>query len=479
MSSDEHAKPSSNTSEPQQVPAPHAFESDQNHEGDSSKNFKSGHRRGKKYFRRRRRGEDLAGTNLDVASLQALTQPELQEMARQYGIDESSPIPANELAFEIIKRNAEKHGHMFAEGIVEIMPEGFGFLRYPQHNYLPCPEDVYISPSQIRRFALQTGDSISGQVRPPKDKERYFALLKIEAIGKEDPEKVKTRAPFDQLTAEFPTERIILEHDPAEMCSRVIDLLCPLGKGQRCLIVAPPRTGKTVLMQKMAHAISLNNPEMHIMMLLIDERPEEVTDMERTIDGEVIASTFDEKPERHIQVAELAMERAKRLVEGKKDVLIMLDSITRLARAYNAVQPNHGRTMSGGVDAKALEKPRKFFSCARNVSEGGSLTIVATALVETGSRMDDVIFEEFKGTGNMELYLSRDLMDKRIFPAINITGSGTRREEILYHPDELKRVTALRKVLNALPAVEAVESMVEKLGETQSNAEFLLKMNWV
>lgn len=436
-------------------------------------------RRGKKYHRfTRRRGEDLAGTELNIDNLQMLATNDLQALAQEHGIDFLN-LDHHALVFEILKRNAEKHGHMYVEGIVEIMPEGYGFLRYPQYNYLPCPEDVYISTSQLRRFGLMTGDFITGQTRPPKDKERYFALLKIEAIDREPPEKMQNRVHFDQLTAEFPRERLILEHDPQELSSRVIDLLCPLGKGQRALIVAPPRTGKTVLLRKMAQAIEHNYPDICLLMLLIDERPEEVTDMERTIKGEVIASTFDEKPARHIQVAELAMERAKRLVEHKKDVVIMLDSITRLARAYNAMQPNNGRIMSGGVDAKALQKPRKFFSSARNVVEGGSLTIIGTALVDTGSRMDEVIFEEFKGTGNMEMYLSRDLMDMRVFPTINVTASGTRREELLYHPEEHTRVNALRKAMNALPAVEAVQNMVTNLGKTQSNAEFLMKMNFV
>jgi len=361
---------------------------------------------------------------------------------------------------------------------LEILPDGFGFLRSQVYNYLPCPEDIYVSPSQIRRFELQTGDVVAGQVRPPKDKERFFALLKVESVNQLDPDKAKDKVMFDNLTPMFPTGRFVLETKAEEINTRVMDLFCPIGKGQRGLIVAAPRTGKTILLQKIANAITTNNPEAVLIVLLIDERPEEVTDFKRTVKGEIISSTFDEPPERHAQVAEMVLEKAKRLVEHKKDVVILLDSITRLARAYNSLAPKSGKILSGGVDANALHKPKRFFGSARKVEEGGSLTIIATALVETGSRMDDVIFEEFKGTGNMELCLDRSLVEKRIFPAINIEKSGTRKEEILYHPDELDRIYILRKALVEVPAVEAMELVVEKLKKTGSNAEFLLSMRF-
>lgn len=441
--------------------------------------YKPYQRRARRFVRRKFRGEDLVGTDLNISELQSMAAPDLFNLAREYGIEDFNPGDTQALVFDILKKNAEKYGHMVAEGVVEITSEGYGFLRYPKYHYLPCPEDVYISPSQIKRFGLRTGDQITGHIRPPKDNERYFALLKVEAVDGNDPEKSRLRVPFEKLTAEFPKERLILEHDPEELSSRVIDLLCPLGRGQRSLIVAPPRTGKTVLLQKISAAVSANYPELMQIILLIDERPEEVTDMERNLDAEIIASTFDEKPARHIQVAELAMERAKRMVENKRHVLVMLDSITRLSRAYNNMMPNSGRIMSGGVDAKALMRPRKFFSNARNVQEEGSLTIIATALIDTGSRMDDLIFEEFKGTGNMELYLTRDLSDMRIFPAIDVAKSGTRREENLYHPDELSCVNLMRKAMSTLPPVEAYSNMTQKLKQTVSNAEFLMKMQFV
>jgi len=362
--------------------------------------------------------------------------------------------------------------------VLEILPDGFGFLRSPAYNYLPCPEDIYVSPSQIRRFELQTGDIVSGQVRPPKDKERFFALLKVEGVNHENPEKAKEKVMFDNLTPFFPTGRFILETKAEEINTRVMDLFCPIGKGQRGLIVAAPRTGKTILLQKIADSIIHNNPEAIVIVLLIDERPEEVTDFKRMVGAEIISSTFDEPPERHAQVAEMVLEKAKRLVEYKKDVVILLDSITRLARAYNTLQPHSGKILSGGVDANALHKPKRFFGAARKVEEGGSLTIIATALIDTGSRMDEVIFEEFKGTGNMELCLDRHLVDKRIFPAINIEKSGTRKEELLYHPDEINRIYILRKALAGVPPVEAMELVVEKLKKTRSNAEFLLSMKF-
>ena len=425
------------------------------------------------------RGADLPkGPTLDLAELQRMSMPALQKMARDLNVETVATLKKHEIIFEILKRNAERNGNMFGEGVLEILPDGFGFLRSPSYNYLPCPEDIYVSPSQIRRFELQTGDVVSGQVRPPKDKERFFALLKVEGVNRDNPEKAKDKIMFDNLTPYFPTSRFILEIAAEEINTRVMDLFCPIGKGQRGLIVAPPRTGKTILLQKIANSVIKNNPEAIVIVLLIDERPEEVTDFKRTVNAEVISSTFDEPPERHAQVAEMVLEKAKRLVEHKKDVVILLDSITRLARAYNTLQPHSGKILSGGVDANALHKPKRFFGAARNVEEGGSLTIMATALVDTGSRMDEVIFEEFKGTGNMELSLDRHLVDKRIFPAINIEKSGTRKEELLYHPDEIQRIYILRKALAGVPPVEAMELIVEKLKKTKSNAEFLLSMKF-
>jgi transcription termination factor Rho len=424
------------------------------------------------------RNELPPGETLNLADLQAMSMPRLQKMARDGGVETVAILKKYEIIFEILKKNAERNGAMFGEGVLEILPDGFGFLRSPAYNYLPCPEDIYVSPSQIRRFELQTGDLVAGQVRPPKDKERFFALLKVEAVNRDNPDKAKDKIMFDNLTPFFPTSRFILETKSEEINSRVMDLFTPIGKGQRGLIVAPPRTGKTILLQKIANSIITNNPEAILIVLLIDERPEEVTDFKRTVNAEIISSTFDEAPERHAQVAEMVLEKAKRLVEHKKDVVILLDSITRLARAYNTLQPHSGKILSGGVDANALHKPKRFFGAARNVEEGGSLTIIATALVETGSRMDEVIFEEFKGTGNMELCLDRHLVEKRIFPAINIERSGTRKEELLYHPDELERIYILRKALAGVPPVEAMELVTEKLKKTRSNAEFLLAMKF-
>ena len=417
------------------------------------------------------------GQTINIARLQAMSMAELSQLAREWNIENFGTLKKHEVIFEILKKNAERNGILFAEGVLEILPEGYGFLRSQSFNYLPCPEDVYVSPSQIRRFNLQTGDLVAGQIRPPKEKEKYFALLKIEAVDKEDPEKAKDKTHFENLTPLFPNKRLILETTPEELSTRVLDLVCPIGKGTRGLIVAPPRTGKTVLMQKLANAVLKNNPEVYLIILLIDERPEEVTDMERSCKGaEVISSTFDEPPERHVQVAEMVIEKAKRMVEHKKDVMILLDSITRLARAYNTVQPHSGKILSGGVDANALHKPKRFFGAARNIEEGGSLTIMATALIDTGSRMDEVIFEEFKGTGNMEVHLDRALVDRRIFPSINIERSGTRKEELLYHPDEYQKIVILRRALTGVPPVEAMELLLGKLKTTPNNILFLLSM---
>jgi len=415
---------------------------------------------------------------VNIAKLQAMSMPELFQMARDLGVEDYAGMRKHELIFHILQKNAERAGVMFAEGVLEVLKEGFGFLRSQNSNYLPCPEDIYVSPSQIRRFNLQTGSIVAGQIRPPKEKERFFALLKVEAVDHEDPEVAKHRTPFDNLTPLFPNKRFILETTSEELSTRVLDLVCPIGKGTRGLIVAPPRTGKTILMQKIANAILKNNPETYVFILLIDERPEEVTDMERTCRGaEVISSTFDEPAERHVQVAEMVIEKAKRMVERKRDVVILLDSITRLARAYNTIQPHSGKILSGGVDANALHKPKRFFGAARNIEEGGSLTIIATALIDTGSRMDEVIFEEFKGTGNMEVHLDRALVDRRIFPSINIERSGTRKEELLYHPDEYSRIVLLRRALTGVPAVEAMELLLNKLKKTKTNVEFLLSLS--
>ena len=417
---------------------------------------------------------------INIAKLQAMSMTELNQMAKDLTIENFGTMRKHEVIFHILQKNAERSGILFSEGVLEVLPEGFGFLRSQSFNYLSCPEDIYVSPSQIRRFDLQTGNLIAGQIRPPKEKERFFALLKVEAVDTEDPEKAKDKTHFENLTPLFPNKRFILETDQDELSTRVVDLVCPIGKGTRGIIVAPPRTGKTVLMQKLANAILKNNPESYLFILLIDERPEEVTDMERSCKGaEVISSTFDEPPERHVQVAEMVIEKAKRMVEHKRDVVILLDSITRLARAYNTVQPHSGTILSGGVDANALHKPKRFFGAARNIEEGGSLTIMATALVDTGSRMDEVIFEEFKGTGNMEIHLDRHLVDRRIFPSVNIEMSGTRKEELLYHPDEYNKVVMLRRALTGVPPVEAMELLLNKLKKTQSNIMFLLGMSGV
>lgn len=415
---------------------------------------------------------------VNIAQLQSMSMNELNAMARELGIENFGTMRKHELIFNILQKNAERNGILFSEGVLQILPEGFGFLRSRSFNYLPCPEDIYVSPSQIRRFDLQTGNVVAGQIRPPKEKERFFALLKVEAVDGEDPDKAKDKTHFDNLTPIFPNKRFILETTPDELSTRVVDLVCPIGKGTRGLIVAPPRTGKTILLQKIANAILKNNPEVYLFILLIDERPEEVTDMERTCRGaEVISSTFDEPPESHVAVAEMVIEKAKRMVERKRDVVILLDSITRLARAYNTIQPHSGKILSGGVDANALHKPKRFFGAARNIEEGGSLTIMATALIDTGSRMDEVIFEEFKGTGNMEVHLDRHLVDRRIFPSINIELSGTRKEELLYHPDEYQRIVLLRRALTGVPPVEGMELLLNKLKKTRNNIEFLLSLS--
>jgi transcription termination factor Rho len=412
---------------------------------------------------------------LDITALKEKSIGELTKMAKALDIDGITALRKQELIFKILQMQTEKAGLIFSEGVLEILPDGFGFLRAPDYNYLPGPDDVYVSPSQIRKFALHTGDSVSGQVRPPKQGEHYFALIKVEAVNFEPSEHTRERVFFDNLTPLYPQERIRLE-TPSNMTGRILDLMTPIGKGQRGLIVSPPRTGKTMLLQSLAHSVSTNHPECTLIVLLIDERPEEVTDMQRTVEGEVISSTFDEPPTRHVQVAEMVLEKAKRLVEYKRDVVILLDSITRLARAYNTVVPPSGKILSGGVDANALQRPKRFFGAARKVEEGGSLTIMATALIDTGSRMDDVIFEEFKGTGNMEIHLDRKLSDKRIFPAIDITKSGTRKEELLIEKDILHRAWVLRKVLSTLSPVEAMELMLDKMGRTKTNAEFLDSM---
>ncbi len=414
---------------------------------------------------------------MNLVELKEKTISELSEIARSLNLAGISALRKQELLFKILEAQAEKDGLIFAEGVLEVLPDGFGFLRSPDYNYLPGPDDIYISPSQIRRFDLRTGDTVSGQVRPPKEGERYFALLKVEAVNFENPELVRDKILFDNLTPLFPNKRIKLETTPDELNMRVMDLVTPIGKGQRGLIVAPPRTGKTIILQKIANSITANHPEVFLIVLLIDERPEEVTDFQRSVKCEVVSSTFDEPPTRHVQVADMVLERAKRLVEHKRDVVILLDSITRLARAHNTVVPPSGKVLSGGVDANALQRPKRFFGAARNIEEGGSLTIMATALVDTGSRMDDVIFEEFKGTGNMEVLLDRRLVDKRVFPAIDIFRSGTRKEELLLSQEELNRMWVLRKVLHTTGPLEAMELLLEKLRETKSNEEFLRAMN--
>lgn len=413
---------------------------------------------------------------MNIAELKEKTISELTHVANDLNVDGAISMRKQELIFAIIQAQTEKNGLIFGEGVLEILPDGFGFLRSPDYNYLPGPDDIYVSPSQIRRFNLRTGDTISGQVRPPKETERYFALLKVEAINFEPPDEIRERILFDNLTPYYPTQKIKLEYNN-DMSMRVMDMVTPIGKGQRGLVVAAPRTGKTMLLQSIAKAIKKNHPEIHLIILLIDERPEEVTDWQRQVKTEIVSSTFDEPAQRHCQVADMVAERAKRLVEHKRDVVILLDSITRLARAHNTVAPPSGKVLSGGLDSNALQRPKRFFGAARNIENGGSLTIIATAIVDTGSRMDDVIFEEFKGTGNMELHLDRKLVDKRIYPSIDINSSGTRKEELLVDKDDLNKMWILRKVLNALSTVESMEFLLDKLKGTKSNREFLDIMN--
>jgi transcription termination factor Rho len=414
---------------------------------------------------------------MTIAELKEKNITELTKIARSLDLPGASGLRKQDLIFKILQAQSEKEGHIFAEGVLEILPDGYGFLRSPDYNYLPGPDDIYVSPSQIRKFDLKTGDTISGQVRPPHEGEKYFALVKIEAVNFESPDEARNKILFDNLTPLYPQERLKLETTRENVSARVMDLLTPLGKGQRGLIVSPPRAGKTMLLQNVANSITTNHPEVVLMVLLIDERPEEVTDMQRSVKGEVISSTFDEPAARHVQVAEMVIEKAKRLVEHKRDVVILLDSITRLARAYNTIVPPSGKVLSGGVDSNALQRPKRFFGAARNIEEGGSLTIIATALIDTGSRMDDVIFEEFKGTGNSEIILDRKLVDKRTFPAIDIQRSGTRKEELLIPKEDLQRIWVLRKVLNPLSPVEAMELLIERLAKAASNSEFLAKMS--
>ena len=422
-------------------------------------------------------GADAPPTPLELSALKELDTAGLTAIARQLDIPAATSLRKSELIFEILRARTEKNGLVFSEGVLETLPEGFGFLRAPAANYLPGPDDVYVSPSQIRKFDLQTGDTVSGQIRPPRQGERYFALVKVDAINFEPPDRARQAVFFENLTPLYPEQKLSLETTADNLSARVLDLMTPVGKGQRGLIVAPPRTGKTMLLQTIAHSVERNHPEVYVIVLLIDERPEEVTDMQRSVKGEVISSTFDEPAQRHVQVAEMVIEKAKRLVEGGRDVIILLDSITRLARAYNTVIPSSGRVLSGGVDSNALQRPKRFFGAARNIENGGSLTIIATALVDTGSRMDEVIFEEFKGTGNLEIHLDRKLTDRRVFPSIDIPKSGTRKEELLVERATLNRIWVLRKVLTPLSPVEAMELLLSKMAKTASNAEFLASMN--
>ena len=413
---------------------------------------------------------------LNINDLKDMSIQKLTQIGKDLNVAGATGMRKQDLIFQILKAQTEQSGFLFSEGVLECLPDGFGFLRAPDYNYLPGPDDIYVSPSQIRKFDLQTGDTVSGQVRPPKDGERYFALIKVEAVNFESPDQARNKLFFENLTPLYPQERLRLETTNDNLSARVMDLMTPIGKGQRGLIVAPPRTGKTMLLQNIAQSITTNHPEVYLIVLLIDERPEEVTDMQRSVRGEVISSTFDEPAQRHVQVAEMVIEKAKRLVEHKKDVVILLDSVTRLARAYNSVAPPSGKVLSGGLDSNSLQKPKRFFGAARNIEEGGSITIISTALIDTGSRMDDVIFEEFKGTGNMEIHLDRKLVDKRVFPAIDIIKSGTRKEELLIPKEDLNRIWILRKVLTPLSPVEAMELLLDKMGKTKTNADFLAAM---
>lgn len=422
-------------------------------------------------------GTENSENKLDLAELKAKSVGELMVISREMGVERASGLKKQELIFEILKTQTEKKGLIFSSGVLEILNDGYGFLRSPNYNYLPGPDDIYVSPSQIRLFGLKTGDTIAGQIRPPKDNERFYALLRIEAVNFENPENLRQRLHFDNLTPLYPDERLILEVETKGIEMRIMNLITPIGKGQRALIVAPPRTGKTILLQKIANSITTNHPEVYLIVLLIDERPEEVTDMQRSVNGEVVSSTFDEPAARHVQVAEMVIQKARRLVERKMDVVILLDSITRLARAYNQVVPASGKILSGGVDSNALHKPKRFFGAARNIEEGGSLTILSTALIDTGSRMDEVIFEEFKGTGNSELVLDRKLADRRIFPSIDINKSGTRKEELLLDEDELNKLWILRKALASMSSTEAMELMIDKMRSTKNNKAFFKLMN--
>jgi transcription termination factor Rho len=421
--------------------------------------------------------QQVSAPAITLSALKDMSVTELTKIAKDLELPGAGGLRKQELIFEILRARTEKSGLLFSEGVLEVLPDGFGFLRAPDYNYLPGPDDIYVSPSQIRRFDLHTGDTVSGQVRPPKDSERYFAMVKVEAVNFEPPDRARDKIFFENLTPLYPQQRVNLETDSENLSARVMDLMTPLGKGQRGLIVAPPRTGKTMLLQNLANSITTNHPEVYLIVLLIDERPEEVTDMQRSVRGEVISSTFDEPAQRHVQVAEMVIEKSKRLVECGKDVVILLDSITRLARAYNTIVPPSGKVLSGGVDSNALQRPKRFFGAARNIEQGGSLTIVATALIDTGSRMDDVIFEEFKGTGNMEIHLDRKLADRRVFPAIDIQKSGTRKEELLLPKDDLNRIWVLRKVLTPLSPAEAMELLLGKMGKTKNNTDFLASMS--
>lgn len=412
-----------------------------------------------------------------IADIQRMNIDQLNQYGKSIGLKHLGSLTKSQMVFEIVKALSENPNDvLYGEGVLEILPDGFGFLRSPNYNYLPSAEDIYVSPAQIRRFDLKKGDTLCGTIRPPKEKEKYFALLRVDTINNTTPEKARERILFENLTPLYPSERLVMETSKENLSMRVLDLTAPIGKGQRGLIVAPPRTGKTILLQNIANAIAKNNPEIDLIVLLIDERPEEVTDMQRIVKGEVVSSTFDEPPERHVQVAEMAIEKARRLVEHGHDVVILLDSITRLARAYNTIQPHSGKILTGGIDANALHKPKRFFGAARNIEQGGSLTIIATALIDTGSRMDEVIFEEFKGTGNMELVLDRRLTDRRVYPGIDLIKSGTRKEELLYHPSELEKIYLLRQAVADLPAIDAMNLLLSRLKKTNSNAEFLLSM---
>ena len=423
------------------------------------------------------KGSGRRADGLNIGELKDMSIAKLTQIAKDHNVAGATGMRKQELMFQILKAQTEQSGFIFSEGVLEVLPDGFGFLRAPDYNYLPGPDDIYVSPSQIRKFDLQTGDTVSGQIRPPKEGERYFALIKVEAVNFEPPEQARDKLFFENLTPLYPEERLTLETSSENLSARVMDLMTPVGKGQRGLIVAPPRTGKTMLLQNIAQSVAQNHPEVYLIVLLIDERPEEVTDMQRSVDGEVISSTFDEPAQRHVQVAEMVIEKAKRLVEHGRDVVILLDSITRLGRAYNTVVPSSGKVLTGGVDANALQRPKRFFGAARNIEEGGSLTIIATALIDTGSRMDEVIFEEFKGTGNSELILDRKVADKRTFPAMDITRSGTRKEELLVAPDQLKKMYVLRRILNPMGTMDAIDFLLDKLRNTKNNAEFFESMN--